>query len=139
MPLVFAILGVIAVIVIVAALIPIVAGVIATALLGRQAKLDAEDKIVLGFYFYLITSVIAGYLGYVSAVEDNYGTFGIVLNTTLVALFWPIGVGLTWMNGLMGSGGSETDGLILMLSSFAITQAIAVLMVVKRAKKRLEE
>jgi len=118
----------------VAILIPTFAVWIVTALIGRTAKLCDIDSFKLGIYFYLVTGTLYG----VAAIfEENAEGFTIIGYLIVCTLLWPFPMIFEFFGVMTGMSISTIIGIFIF--SFAITQLIAVHMILQQTKDDTEK
>jgi len=113
--------------VIVSLIIPTVAGVLASMLIGKTAKLDFDDTVSLAFYFYLIQSVL---IGIVFILKNDPQSWWSMILYFLLGLIWPLPY------SFMMFGADEVDFIAIgvLVCTFVITQLIAILIILKKAR-----
>ena len=110
-------------------IIPTIAGVFATMVIGKTAKLEFEDTFALAIYFYLIQAVLFGLL---MVFENDPQAWWSTLLYFLAGFIWP----LPYSFILFGQTAGEDIlvGVGLLACSFVITQLIAIMMILKKAR-----
>ena len=117
----------------VVSIIPLVASYIGMIIIGRRAKLEPEDTIIIGIQFYFITGAYGAL--YVLSQAEAIG-FGEWISAIVLFLFWPIGVGIS----LLGmTTEDEWAGHLLFALGFFTAQMFAVIKVLKRARQQAEQ
>ena len=111
--------------------IPIVASAISVAILGRKAKLQSEETLLLGFGFYLIMSIYST-LYMLSVAEGGIGT---IVGAIVMFLFWPIGMGFAFLGTASDSG----EARMLFALGYVTIQLIAVILIIRRAKRETDQ
>ncbi len=115
----------------VAFIIPMVAIAISTVLVGKTAKLEPEDTILLAFYFYIIQSVLCG-IGFI--FENDPQAWWSAIFYFLVGFIWP----LPYSFMMFGVAPVDAMAIGLLFCSFIIVQLIAVMTILKRAGAETE-
>lgn len=114
----------------VVSVIPVLTGTIAIAILGKQAKLDQPNTVLIGGIFYLIMAL---YFGMTLVAGNDVSGFGAVFYF-LLGLVWPFPMGFVFL-GMTNDG---AQAWLLLAAAFATTQLIAVIMILRRAKQSVE-
>lgn len=112
--------------------VPLIASVIATSILGRAAKLEFDSGVALGFIFYLFMWLFM----WLYMCGANDAGLLLAIGYVFAALIWPLPVGYAMLG--VTTGGTAVQVWLIVAAAFAATQCFAVMMILRNAKKTLE-
>jgi len=111
-------------------IIPTIATTVAASFIGNKAKLDFDRKFTLATYYYFITGAFVGLAIITQSEETGIGWH--IFEFLMGFFLWPLPVSFL-LFGVATDGGLEI--VLSLLSAFAVTQMIAVIMILKRTKR----
>lgn len=114
-------------------IVPVLASIITSLILGKVGKLTLDQSVALGFYLYLIIGFLFG-LATLANYESHW--FLELCSFIGVMILWPLCI--MYMEFGQADGGERLRWGVFIFG-FVLTQMIAIFMIIKRSRLAADE